>query len=368
MNARANFLRFLVILSGIGFVCLIPFSVFSGDDNKGLIGISLPASFQAFSDDSPWNTPIAEAPEIDMDSDKMIQHLKDKSEIIKGDTVKWTIPIFVIDSTVCPRINIASTKGELYSTIDPDNNGIAENIPMPQGVWPDPEEDAHMALVDPEVNKVWEFSQAKQLSDGSWTASIIDVWDLNGPGFRKPFNGSKWWRSGAMGGGMPLIAGLIRPEEVEAGDIQHALLCATPINRKATLYGDPSELCYPPASRTDGYGYGVEYIPEGARIQLDPDLDLDSLGLSEGSKTVARAMQKYGMIVGMNSNAFKVFFQNLGPDGGAWEKYNYFQDLKNIPVEKFRVLKCNIVTKETANSGALRSWPGGQVNIEVIKE
>ena len=165
-----------------------------------------------------------------------------------------------------------------------------------------------------------------------------------------------------------MIAGLIRPEEIEAGEIRHALLCATPVNRKAAQYGGSSELCSPPASRTDGYGYGVEYIPEGARIQLDPNLDLDSLALSEGSKTVARAMQKYGMIVGDNSRAFKVYFQNIGPDGEVWEKYGYFQDLKNIPVERLRVLKCNIVTKETADSESLRSWPGGQVNIEVTKQ
>ena len=76
MNTRAYLINFLFILSGIGLVCLIPFSAFSADDGKGLIGISLPASFQAFSDESPWNTPVPEVPEIDIDSAKMIQHLK----------------------------------------------------------------------------------------------------------------------------------------------------------------------------------------------------------------------------------------------------------------------------------------------------
>lgn len=349
MNVRATALRLLVILSGIVYLCLIPFSVFSAD-GKGLIGMSLPASFQAFSDDSPWNTPIAQTPEIDLYSDKMVHHLINKSEMIKGDTLRWTIPLFVIDSTVCPRVSVKSIKEALHPTIDPDNNGIAENIPMPRGIWPDPEKDAHMALVDPKINKVWEFSQARQHPDGTWTASIIDVWDLKGPGFRKPFEGRRWWRSGAMGGGMPLIAGIIRPEEIEAGEIRHALLCATPVNRKSARYGGPRELCSPPASRTDGYGYGDDYIPEGARIQLDPSLDLDSLGLSLGSKTVARAMQKYGMIVGMNSSVFKVFFQNLGQYEEPWKKHDYFQDLKNIPVQKFRVLKCNLVTEEIITS------------------
>ncbi|MGD9161943.1 MAG: hypothetical protein PVG39_26265, partial [Desulfobacteraceae bacterium] len=156
MSIQKAIIRFFIIFSGAGYLCLISFPVFSTEGSKGLVGMSLPASFQAFSDDSPWNSPIPDTPEIDIHSDIMVAHLKEKAQIIKGDIVKWTIPLFVIDSAVCPRINIESTKGELYSTIDPDKNGIAENIPIPQGVWPDPEEDAHMILVDPEVNKVWE--------------------------------------------------------------------------------------------------------------------------------------------------------------------------------------------------------------------
>lgn len=354
MNKRANFFKFFIMLFGIGFVCLIFSSVFSTENNKGLIGMSLPASFRAFSDDSPWNTPIPEAPEIDRHSDKMIQHLKNSAEIIKGDTVKWTMPLFVIDSSACPWVSIESVKGELYFTVDPHGRGIAKNIPMPEGVWPDPEQDAHMILVDPKVGTVWEFSQAYRDRHGTWTASIIDIWDLNGTGCRRPFNGSRWWRSGANGGGTPLIAGLIRPEEIEAGEIRHALLCATPINRKSAHYRGAVELCAP-ASRSDGHGYGAKYIPEGARIQLDPNLNLDSLELCEGSKTVARAMQEYGMIVGDNARTFKIYFQNLGPDGGPWENYDHFKDLRNIPVEAFRILKCNTITRKKARKQAMEN-------------
>lgn len=312
---------------------------------KGLIGISLPADFRPFSADSPWNTPIPKRAEIDPNSELMINNLKNKVKILTGNVLNWTVPLFVIDSKTSPRRAVKTKNEYLYYTIDPDENRIAEGIPLPKGVWSDPKEDGHMLLIDPKARKSWDFSVAKQKGDGSWTASVIDVWDLNGKGYRKPFSGKYWWYSGARGSGFPLIAGLIRYEEIVAGEIKHALVCATPSNRKTSLPGVKFELCSP-ASRTDGNNIGVEFIPEGARLQLDPKLDLDSLNLSPATKIVAKAMQKYGMYVGDNSSDFTIYFQNLGPDGGKWKEYNLFRDLKNIPVNKFRVIKCKVIAKQ----------------------
>jgi hypothetical protein len=314
-------------------------------DNTGYLGMSLPADFQAFSSTSPWNTPISRRPAIDPYSKNMIKNLKSKATVLKANITNWTIPLFVIDSAISPKRNVPTTSDAFNLTVDPDQNGIAEGIPLPEGVWPDPKSDGHMLLIDPNVRKSWDFSTAKKLSDGSWTASRIDIWELDGEGFRKPFSGDYWWTNGATGSGMPLIAGLIRPEEIEAGEIKHALLFASPINRKAMTSSGKQQLCSPPASRTDGYGIGKEYIPEGARLQLDPNLNLDSLNLSPATKIIAKAMQKYGMYNGMNSSDFNIYFQNLGSDGGRWKDYNFFEDLKNIPIDKFRVLKCNFVTK-----------------------
>ena len=57
----------------------------------------------------------------------------------------------------------------------------------------------------------------------------------------------------------------------------------------------------------------------GVRLQLDPELDLESLGLSREVKVIARALQSYGMFNGDSThNTFKIYFQNLGPDGGKW--------------------------------------------------
>jgi hypothetical protein len=60
---------------------------------------------------------------------------------------------------------------------------------------------------------------------------------------------------------------------------------------------------------------------------------------------VARAMQKYGLFVTDGARDFKVYFQNVGPDGGKWRNWTGFDDLNKIPIESFRVLTCDIVEK-----------------------
>lgn len=354
VNLMKYLKRILIVsISVIFFICVcfmanfIAFNRISYSlENPGYLGMSLPADFRAFSSTSPWNTSISSNPVIDPYSSNMIKKLKSKAKVLKANITNWTIPLFVIDSAVSPKRNIPTTSDALNLTVDPDRNGIAKGIPLPEGVWPDPKSDGHMLLVDPNVRKSWDFSRAKRLSDGTWTASRIDIWDLDGSGYRQPFSGDYWWTYGARGSGFPLIAGLIRPEEIESGEIKHALVFASPINRKATTSRGGQQLCSPPASRTDGYGIGNEYIPEGAQLQLDPNLNLNSLNLSPATKIIAKAMQKYGMYNGDNSSDFNIYFQNLGTDGGKWKNYNFFEDLKNIPVDKFRVLKCNIITKQ----------------------
>lgn len=337
---------FRYILPILLSVALLPFAAYAQSQN-GLLGTSLPKDFRAFSDTSPWNSPIGPNPEIDSASAAMIANLHKKTPGLKADLTEWSIPLFVIDSAQCPKasVKIISDSDHLNPAVDPDGNGTAENLPMPEGVWADPQEDGHMVLVDPKLAKSWDFSCAKKVADKQWSASRVDVWDLHGPGYREPFTGDYWWTYGARGSGTPLLGGLVRPEEIEAGEIRHALAFACPVNRKSIMPDGPAELCSPPASRTDGLGIGPEFIPEGARLQLDPALDLDSLGLSPASKVVAKALQKYGMYDCDNADFFKLYMQNLGPDGGKWRNISDFKDLAKIPVERFRVLKGKIALK-----------------------
>jgi hypothetical protein len=83
-------------------------------------------------------------------------------------------------------------------------------------------------------------------------------------------------------------------------------------------------------------------IPEGARVQLDPALDLNSLGLTGWQKTIARALQVYGMylvdsgslgLYAVNANSF-----SSNPYAQFWGDGNYAY-LPTSLVSRLRVLK-----------------------------
>jgi len=305
----------------------------------GLLGTSLPPGYVPFSPESPFNQPIPPDAEADALNDQMIAQLK-KAGPLKGDMTRWTVPLFVIDAAVSPKASIRAKGKTFHPDVDPNGYGFVDDIPMPAGIWPDPEKDGHMLLVDPKLQRAWDFSRLEQYDD-SWVASRLDIWDLSGDGFRRAFRGKKWWLGGARASGFPLIAGLIRPEQIEAGEIGHALVFACPDIRKSTYVDGESQVCSPPASRTDGSKIGFEYIPMGARLQLDPLLDLTQLKLSPGSLVIATALQRYGMFLCDGSETVKLYFQNLGNDS-EWQRLGGFNDLRRIPLERFRVLRCSL--------------------------
>jgi len=300
----------------------------------GLLGMSLPADFRAFSDSSPWNSPIPPNSPVDPYSDIIIARLEHECKVLSGSFVLWTTPLFEIDTSKSLKATVFITGDNINPILDPNETRVVSGVPMPEGIWPDPSENGHMLLVDTSLRRSWSFTQAKQLSINTWQVFGINTWDLNGLGYRPPHMGRLSYSDGSRGSGFPLIAGLIRPEEIESGEIKHALVFGSPINRKGVF-------CSPPASATDGWRDGPDFIPEGARLQLDPSLNIDSLNLSRATTIIMKALQKYGMYNGDNSGVFKLYFQNLGK-GSVWEtKYQYIPDLEKIPVDKFRVLKCN---------------------------
>ncbi|MBF0365699.1 MAG: hypothetical protein HQK50_09015 [Oligoflexia bacterium] len=314
---------------------------------KCYLGNSIPAEYAVFSPTSPWNKVIPDNPELSPYSVAIMNNLMGYTSGVSSNINLWTAPMHVIDSRYCPRKNVYSIDmdGLFFETVDPDENGIVENVPMPVEAWADPTEDGHMILLDVSERVVYELGAARKRSDGHWEAQSMDKWALDGEGYRAAFSGKYWWKSGVRGAGVPFIGGLIRPEEIAAGVIRHTLAVSTPINQLQEV-GNGGwgrwELCSPVASNTDAGRVGTQYIPEGAQIQLNPALNLDTLGLSPAAKVVAVALQRYGAFVVDNGPELITYFQNLGSSPNAWDPYlAQLGDLRKIPLSQFRVLKCN---------------------------
>jgi len=314
---------------------------------------STPSDFFAFHQNSLWRTKIATNPEIDPNSNLMFETLIGALDTLNQPATLsvnykgWTTPIHFIDSEQCNKFDISTSGSGLHESVDPDENGTAEDIPIPNGVWHDPERDGHMVLVDHQKRIAWEFSKFRKIREGEYSTSTLSEWDLNGNGHLEPFSGNNWWRAGSTGAGISLIGGVVTYAEFKQGRIEHALGIATPINRGVTSASSSAgrELCRP-AARTDApeSNIGVQYFLEGSRLQLNPDLDLDSLGLTSDTKIIARALQEYGAYVWDNGPSFSIRAQNLNPDGQQWER-SVDLNLEKIPLSEFRALACDIETR-----------------------
>jgi hypothetical protein len=162
--------------------------------------------------------------------------------------------------------------------------------------------DQQLTVWQKSTDRLWELWKASKQTDGwhaRWGGAIdhlstdpgfytTDTW----PGLSK----SNW---GASGTSLPLIAGTVMIKEAQAGKIEHALAMALPTVRYWWYTW--------PAQRSDGNYAGTQYIPEGAHFRLDPALDLNTLTLNPFQKMLARAMQKYGVIVRDVSSTIQLY-------------------------------------------------------------
>ena len=87
----------------------------------------------------------------------------------------------------------------------------------------------------------------------------------------------------------------------------------------SVTYAKAGVKVYPPAATTDGKTYDYYAIPEGARIQLNPDIDLDSLELSRTALIVARAAQEYGIVVKECGGSFAIYAEHS--DTADWDEW-----------------------------------------------
>jgi hypothetical protein len=70
-----------------------------------------------------------------------------------------------------------------------------------------------------------------------------------------------------------------------------------------------------PAQRTDGTG-GPLTLPEGARLRLDPTLDLSTLHLPPAALALAEAAQRYGIVVrDRTHHATAIYAEDPTPTG-----------------------------------------------------
>jgi hypothetical protein len=183
--------------------------------------------------------------------------------------------------------------------LDPNLGQQWLSVPIPSYALPSKGTDAEMTIYQPSTDTVWEFWQARKVNgawQGCWGGQIKYASTNYGifPG-----------HYGATATGLPFIGGQVTAEELERGEIKHAIGIALVEVEDKAVYSWP-------AARSDGVNpYKLaNRIPEGLRFRLDPSVNVDALPMTKAGKTIARAAQKYGFVVWDKSGAIAIRAQN----------------------------------------------------------
>ena len=169
-----------------------------------------------------------------------------------------------------------------------------------------------------EACRLIELYRAFPPKDGKpWKADQASVFEL---GQDLPQRPDGWTSADAAG--LPILPGLVRYDEVEAGFIDHAIRITFERTRRAYLS---------PASHFASEECGATLPPMGMRIRLRDDYELD--GMSPEAQTIAQALKTYGAIVADNGSNFFI----TGASDSRWDD-DALSDLKDVPGSAFEVV------------------------------
>lgn len=250
-----------------------------------------------------WN-PIPSNPVLDADSAMIGSYLAYPGA---NHTISWgwygnaiVYPNQVLVNTPRYRVQL------LGSILHPDwglNDLLIDEyrIPIPYGTQIPPGGDGHLCVMDPVQGKVFSFWQMSYDSNTDvWSATTASVTDFTGDG--RDYLGS------STATNLSRAAGNISIQELLAGEIPHALFVASNMTRPGNGWVSPSDpggtppYVYP-AAKSDGRNLAsvpLQYtVVEGARLQLDPSIDLSTVpNITPLEITIGRAWQVYGAYVG----------------------------------------------------------------------
>ena len=189
-----------------------------------------------------------------------------------------------------------------YTTVDSDQPAVAvsflyddesdagpypipPNTPIEGGA--DSEGDRHILVLERDNCILYELFDANLQADGSWQAGSGAIFDLNNNDLRP-----ETWTS-ADAAGLPMLPGLVRYDEVERGEIRHAIRFTVPETQRAFVWNarhfasDLTEEHYPPM---------------GQRFRLQADYDMSDF--SPHNQVILQALKTYGMILADNGSAW----------------------------------------------------------------
>ncbi|MBS1842211.1 MAG: hypothetical protein JSS69_11175 [Acidobacteria bacterium] len=273
--------------------------------------------FRPFPDDNLWNKDISASP-VDANSNVIINfigtgvgvHADFGAGQYQGSTMG--IPYTVVNAQQAMTPIDYQAYGD---ESDPGPMPIALNAPI-EG-YPNPGTgDRHVLVLDNANCFLYElFSSYPQ--SAAWNADSGAVWDLSADEQRP------WGWTSADAAGLPIFPGLVRYDEVAAGQIRHAIRFTVSKSKAAMT---------PPASHFAGNSTDPNAPPMGMRLRLKASFNVS--GFSAANQVILTAMKKYGLILADNGSSMYI----SGAPDDRWDN-NDLHNLGNLKASDFEVVQ-----------------------------
>jgi hypothetical protein len=241
-----------------------------------------------------WRRRVPKNPTLDPNSQAMMNNLVaaigTRQEILSYSSYG---PPVVPARTDGQGYNVQNIQGWTWTLME------AGPVPIPDEATPSPGTDDHLIVYDNATGRAWDMYDAHydEVFD-TWSASAGSTYLTRSSDGIAPSG-----TAGATSANFPLLGGLIRPEEINAGVIKHPLVFASP---------DRGHYHVPPATHHGSPGTDDRNaITEGHRLQLDPAFNVDAMSIPTWNKIILKAMQRYGMYFRDGSPAFTIYAENV---------------------------------------------------------
>ena len=197
--------------------------------------------------------------------------------------------------------------------------------------------DREVTVTDTTNCILFEFFGSPQDNATSWITSASAKWSLRSNALRP-----EGWESGDHAG-LPFLAGLMRWEEVAAGEIGHAIRITA---------RNPSSFHVWPARHGTGTSVDTSQPPMGARFRLKASFDIS--GFDARTQVVLRAFKQYGMVLASGGGNW--FMQGVSNTG--WPDV-VLGELRSIAGSNFEAVDTAPMIVDVDSGQAVQPTSGG---------
>jgi hypothetical protein len=270
--------------------------------------VPLVGNCQMFPVDNPWNQRVDLLP-LHPQSEVWVSTLGRTRTLHPDFGGPYGIPFVVVPAS---QVKVPITFTAYGDESDPGPYPIPLSAPIEGGINSDG--DRHVLALQSGSCKLFELGRAFPTSSG-WNADVGAVFDLSSNALRP----ERWTSADAAG--LPILAGLVRYEDIADGVLRHAVRFTAQCTQRAYVH---------PATHQAGKD-NPACAPMGARFRLKSSFD--TTAFTGQTRIILEGLKIHGMLVADNGSNWFI----TGSSDARWNVED-LEQLKRVPGGAFEVV------------------------------